>query len=675
MQYLNEQIYDQAGIVVNDNFGVTEEILDDLATQGVRIVVNRVQVYNPDKLSFFSDETEVTDSSGKTFTELTSDIVLGCERVRGDYKYSCTKVPWQLFEKSKNPNTIFYRTKYDPIYSTKNGSVYILPNPNASESGWINHVKLVDIDVSTVADINAMAGQKFPLQLDQAVIKWVVMQLKMRMLDKLLDLAQDEFSSITGTATLASEAFTSQTSFTFTHSIGTIPAIIILDSDGKEIGGELDHAADFLSVAVTFAVAQSGTIYAVSGTASGGDLANFVSTLPTWTSPTVPSMPTPITPGNIEAMVKELPTYAALSFSGTTVPTSPTLPTAITVGTVVAPQSAPEPANVDFTGIATPALTSQLATSVPSISSLTNAVAGLDSDRIVKALDNASGWIYTQNNAGSGAGVTIDTFAKITSHDVALANEATKAAGAYTQTASQEIAHEVAKMQSVSEDIKHVIGEFNGNISAYQTRVNGAIAEYQAEIADYNADIQKMIGQFNAESKSDIDKFSADAQHEVSVYKSETDAEIASYGAESSALVSKYNADVQSYIAELKRIIDTYQAQNKLQIDLFVAELSERIQQYNAETGADIKAYQAEVQAVLGEYGALVNKMTQEYSAGISKANAYLQSANIRLQTGRAYTEQAGVLPNEIIKLDAQFENEVRLFCGVQPAQQQDDRR
>jgi len=580
MQYLSEQIYDQAGITTSDNFGITDIMLNDIATQAVRIIVNRVKAYNPDKLSFFSYSTALTDGNGKALTDLTSNIILDCERARGDFKYPCEYMPWQLAEKAKNVHTVDYRTKYDPIWTEKDAKVYIIPDPSASESGYIHHVKFADIVTTTVETINDTADTTFPIELDQAVIKWVVMQIKLRMLNKLLVLAQEEFSDITGDATTASEAFTSQTTVVFTHNIGRMPGIVVVNANRKEIQCVIVHSADFLSTTLYFSIAQSGTVYATATTETGGDLASFSSALPTWTSPDVPSLPNLIVDRKIETMVKALPAYAA----------------------------------IDFTGITVPSLSSELATSVPTISAFTATLANLDSTRIVHALNSASGWIYKQNSDGTTEGVAIDTHAKVTSHDVALANEATKAANAYTQTAAQEIALETAKMQSVSEDIKHIIGEFNGNISAYQTRIQGAIAEYQAEVAHYNADITKILGE--------------------------------------------------------------YQAENKLQVDLFSAELQERIQQYQAETAVAINVYQAEVQAILGEYNALVNEMVQEFQSGIARATSYLQSANIRLQVGRALTEQAGVLPNEIIKLDAQFENEVRLFCGVQQQpQQQDDRR
>jgi len=108
---------------------------------------------------------------------------------------------------------------------------------------------------------------------------------------------------------------------------------------------------------------------------------------------------------------------------------------------------------------------------------------------------------------------------------------------------------------------------------------------------------------------------------------------------------------------------------------MFTAEFQYLVAKFNAEIQSDIGVFNAVVQQEIAEYSALVNEMAQEFQAGMAKATSYLQSAQVRLQTGRAYTEQMGILPNEIIKLDAQFENEVRMFCGVQPQPQQQDRR
>lgn len=586
MQKINEQIYDQAGIVASDNFGVVDEMLDDIATQAYRVIVNRVQTYNPDKLSFFSYETALADGSGKEYSDLKSNIILGCERIRGDFRYPCVYMPWQFAEKAKNPNTINYRTKYDPIYTEKNGKVYIIPDPSSSESGYIHHIKFADIITNAVETINATSDMTFPIELDPALIKYCVMMVKLRIMNRLMTLAQNEWANVTGVTTLASQAFTSQTSFTFTHNVGSIPGIVILDTNGKEIGGELDHAADFNSVDVVFIFPQSGTIYALKSTASGGDLAAFVAALPTWASPTVPSMPSVPTTGDLAALTNAIPTYADIDFSGITPPTA----LASTFGTVP---------------------------TIVAIADLqTTTIADIDTVRIQNALDQAADFLYKywDEDKGGGAGqedtITVDAHSKITSHDVALSNEAIKAANAFTQNGAQEIATEVAKLSNIETELKHVIADFNGKIQGYGLRYNGVISEYVANIQRYVAAIRAVVDKYAQESISDVAKFTAEFQY----------------------LVAKFNAEIQS----------------------------------------DVAVYRAIIEGILGEYSALVNEMAQEFAAGMSKARSYLESARIRLDTGKAYTEQMGLLPNEIALLGAQFENEIRLFCGVQPTQNED---
>ena len=412
MQNLDEQIYDRAGITSSDNFAVDQAMLDDLATQAVRVIIYRVKMYNRNKLSMFSDETAVTNGDGETYADLGGNIVLGCERIRGDYRYPCTEVPWNAFERAKNPNSINYRTKYDPIWSHKNGKLYILPEPSSSESGYVSHFKFVDIDVSAVSEVNATSGSKFPYELDPALITWVIMQIKFRMIDKLLVLAQDEWDNITtsGTTVTASQDFTSQTSFTFTHNVGSMPTIVILDTTGKEIGGVLTHnTANFNSVLVEFVAAQSGTVYATKTSSTSTDLSDFTNSLPSWASPTVPSMPTVPTAGDLASLTNAIPTYADIDLS------SMILPTALssTFGTIP---------------------------TIVAIDSLeTTTIADINTTRIVHALNRASDFLDVSNVDGIVDNVTIDTHSKITSHDVALANEATTAANAYTQTAAQEM--------------------------------------------------------------------------------------------------------------------------------------------------------------------------------------------------------------------------------------------
>ena len=770
---LDQQFFDTFGDLEGADLAIDQAMIDDWFTQSCRAIVNRVQLYNPTMLWAFASDSVVNDGTGLAIGTIKSAHVLHVKRLKDSTSktYPCYPIIGALLSQTENEDSPHYAYDIDPRYGFESGKLYIKPDPDADDDGTISYVKLPTIvDTSGYATLNDVDSNTFPVDLDHTAVLYAVIQGKIRSLHYFRGLSVDQMTSIAGTVTVSTQAFTSVTQVVVTHNAGTRPMVQIIDSNNKIIDGEVTHTSVNV-VTIDFVVAQSGTVLLSLATSSGGQIDSFVAALPTWTSPTVPSMPTPITPGDIEAMVKALPaytaldftgvvapsvlslptaitpgnlaaaaltlpTYAAISFTGVDVIAAPTLPTVITPGDVAAPQSAPEPANVDFTGIVSPTLSSALATGFPSIDALTTATLGdISETRVLAALNRASDFIDVQNAAGSADSVTVDTHAFLSDDDVDLANEATKAANAYTQTAQQEIALELAKISGAGEEVRYATGKFSGDVQAYATRVNGAIAEYQAQIADYTADIRKMLGQYESESKSDIDKFSADAQNEVATYKAEIEADIAAYRGNVEAVVGKYNIDVQNYTAEVRKTIETYAQEeklqidlfmaefnerekqylaetqmdiaaykaeadtmianfsasvnrytamvqktiqeyndeNKLQIDLFMAELDERIRQYQAETTADINAYQAESQAVLGEYNALVAEMSQEFQSGMAKAISYLEAAKIRLQIVAQYNQMSQLIPNEIVLLQRQFDDEVRAFCGVQQIQGKQD--
>ncbi len=531
MQNLNEQIYDKAGILASDNFGVTDEMLDDIATHAYRIIINRVKTYNPIKLDLFANETEVTDSVGKTYTELTSDCVTFCERERGDVRYPCKSVPYGMFQRMKNPHSINFVTKYDPIYTHKNGTVFIHPNPSTNEKGYIHHVKFAQIVTNAVTNVNATSGITFPQELDEAIILKCIVDVKIRIMNKLMTLAQDEFGAITGTAIQASEAFVAQTSFTFTHNVGQMPGIVILDTNGKEMGGELDHnTSTFNSVDVTFAIAKSGTIYATLASAAGGDLANFESALPTWT---------------------------AVEFGADAIPTLPAFPTGFEYDTAAFAAHLLTLPNInDFVDLTV------------STGDITSTLEDIDTTRIYNALNQASEFLNVSNVDGSANNQAIDALAKITSHDVALSNETIKAANAYTNSAAQEIAAQNVRNSNWSKEVDARVGHF---------------------------------------------------------------------------------------LSALK-------------------EWTEALKQYLDYDTLELTKWRNNVDSVIAIYSAKLQNEVQEFQSKLAKARSYLESAAIRLQVGVAYTAQMGALPNEIVLLSAQFENEVRMFCGLQP-QTQTERR
>lgn len=67
------------------------------------------------------------------------------------------------------------------------------------------------------------------------------------------------YNPSTGGITQTTTDFENQSSVSISHSFGHKPRVIIVDSDGNQIMGDIQYYSN--SITITFAVAISGTVY------------------------------------------------------------------------------------------------------------------------------------------------------------------------------------------------------------------------------------------------------------------------------------------------------------------------------------------------------------------------------------------------------------------------------
>ena len=97
-------------------------------TSGIWDVINRIEKIAPQMLPLFSAESSWIDGNGKT---LTNDFVTSVTRNYID----CKRISEALIAKATDTGSIYYATENSPIFYIINGTLYIKPDPDGSNSG------------------------------------------------------------------------------------------------------------------------------------------------------------------------------------------------------------------------------------------------------------------------------------------------------------------------------------------------------------------------------------------------------------------------------------------------------------------------------------------------------------------------------------------------------------
>ncbi|MFC1535733.1 hypothetical protein ACFL4H_00035 [Candidatus Neomarinimicrobiota bacterium] len=317
LQKLDAQVFDQLGEGSGGALGITQAILDDWFTLGFRACVNRTQLYNRDKLWAFCTEAEILNSSGLALDTTKSGHIDNVGRlIASDKIYPCIMKPSILRGQMENPDSPHYAYSVDPACYKLNATLYIKPDPDATNKGYVSYVKYPDtVDASAIDSLQDVSNVNFPTELNQAVIYWVISRAKLGGLQKYKTKVVSELEGITGNYTSGTETFSAQTQVVVAHNSGAYPIVQIMDGNGVILIGQITHNS-VNQFTVDFAVSQSGTIIYTVYT-GGGVLANLATALGTigtaTTTPTVPDYAVAYTQTLLAAAIADIQSQCALA--------------------------------------------------------------------------------------------------------------------------------------------------------------------------------------------------------------------------------------------------------------------------------------------------------------------------------------------------------------------------
>jgi len=291
LQNLDQQLLDKVGEAVSKDLGLTQTIIDDMYTQSVRAIVNRVSTLAPHKLWLFSSDSALSDGNGVTLGTIKSSHVLHVIRNDGNKDYPCRQIPFVLSGRAQDPEDIEYATRFDPIHYFKNAAVYVLPTPSSSEQAQISYVNYpTSIDASSISSIGDVTGKTFPVDLDHAAILYALMEVRLLESGLMRRKAQDEIEAIRGSSSVGTESWTSGTTKTVTHNLGYYPIVKVMDSSGNEVDVEVTYdSTNAFTLTIGYAQfsgGSPGTIFY-----GHGYLAKIIDALPSWDLPAEPSLP------------------------------------------------------------------------------------------------------------------------------------------------------------------------------------------------------------------------------------------------------------------------------------------------------------------------------------------------------------------------------------------------
>lgn len=312
-------------------------------------------------------------------------------------------------------------------------------------------------------------------------------------------------------------------------------------------------------------------------------LINFAGAIPTWSAVTMDAIPA-------------VPTVT-ISYTG---PSGYSLPESITLVT-----SLPSTISLNSTLPADMSLTTNLPDSfsisatLPTYSPQSLSLSYTDiTDALTKALsfiDNASG-------LGSSA-QTAEQYLAPSSEDAEMVNAIVNTASQEVNRANSSIQKEIVKIQEYSNGIQQALGQFNGDVSKYQSETQKEVSGISSQMEIYRGEVEREARRIEAslnKYQSELAKEAKRIESDTTIYRVELEKEVADV-----------NASIESYKAEQQDSISTMQAainDAQLQIQLW----SERVNE------------------VINKYQADVNGEAKRFEDALAKARIYLEEAQIR---------------------------------------------
>lgn len=529
---MKDQFFALMGTEETQYLDITEDIIDDLLEHGMKDMVAIVTSINPAMLDFMAMVADIatnpTDCSAYQRAYILG-VTRDYENVAEDtLNVPVREVPFILSGALTNPNSIHFAFKEDPGRYFKGKDLYIIPAPTSEEKAHISRIVFGVIDCATHKSISEIPDTNFPDELTHSVLLFAVVQGKIREFGVIRRRGWDDISSIFGTAIVSTTPCNNVASKVINHNLGFPPTYRVIKTNGDEIHPSTsDDAPTYNQITFYFTPNFTGNIYLYSVVTGGGLLEKYENALPTWSSPTPPS---------IAAFTPSISLTVVPSISAFTPSSVPTV-------TITAP------------GITGPDISGGGGDEV-----ITTLPADLALERFKNAMDQAADFVYKywDEDAGPAApadDIALDVFQYLTGHDTEHAKIAADAAATLSRVGETEIKAQIEKT-------KQWIDEVTMLMTKFRIQVESAAVDVEALAQDAASEVRAFAALVSAEADGYVGENSAEARNYAARVTSEAEqiaAEAVGYAAEWREKTNNYLGEVQDEFQRNTTAIQTAQ--------------------------------------------------------------------------------------------------------------------
>jgi len=167
METFEKQIEGLTKITISDSgTSPTQSEITQFLRDGVKDIIRKLMASGAPTsiLSSFATLETITNSNG---LESPSNVIISVTRGDGEFQNPAKEIPALMKGRVSDSSSLFFASKYNPVYYLESGKIYIKPNPSTGsvDNGEIQHV-IFDNQVS----YNSVSIANFPKSTEYLVV-------------------------------------------------------------------------------------------------------------------------------------------------------------------------------------------------------------------------------------------------------------------------------------------------------------------------------------------------------------------------------------------------------------------------------------------------------------------------------------------------------------------------
>ena len=562
-------------------------------------------------------EPRLTQSSSKdnsTPTHSMTDVLKVCSVTRNDgtRNRECSEINSADRDNYADINSIYYTSKFDPVYYILDNTLNILPTPTASETASVVHItpdNSVSVSESTISN--------FPTELNRGVVLYASQQMLRKFLNVKNATLVGLSTGLSGISAPSGSGILTEVTYSGpgNDDVGTASAASVTNSEAVT-------AADTINLGSPPAYNKL-TSYDL----TGFDPSSSISAL-SFSGISAPTLTginevTYSGPGNDDV--------GTIGVVTTGFETTVTAVDAANIGS--APAYNESSSDIDYT-TATIGVDALITSEDVELANAALTKAQQQLQDYQADIQNKTGTFnsnvekFRADTQALIDKVQRDLQASIANAQNNLAeaqNDAQLSQDRQARNAAEKsqrlIQNSIQTMQAISADNETKIAEFNANLNKYQALINTQVTEHQTNV-------QREIQKAELLRTTELSSFSAQIQDELNEFNGQN----SNYQVEIQSKLDKVQRDLQANIADAQNDLAAAQATAQLTTDVNVrnhAEKSQRLIQNAIQTmqsimadneanlakyNADIAKYQADVNKAIQDYTLSLQEVTQDYN-------------------------------------------------------------